>query len=170
MDAEAWVAVGFLCFVGVVVYLGAHTRIGATLDARGQRIRGELDEAERLRKEAADLLASFEGKRVQAEREAAAIVEQARTEAKLIADEAETRMGDFVTRRTAQAEAKIANAETQAMSEVRATAADAAVAAARVVLRNAVGANGNAATDEPGAGLADRLFDQGIGDIKRLAH
>ncbi len=159
MDAEAWVAIGFVCFIAGVIYLGAHSKVGATLDARGQRIRAELDEAERLRKEAADLLASFEGKRAQAEKEAAEIVEQARAEAELIAKEAETRMGDFVKRRTAQAEAKIANAEIQALAQVRGAAADAAVAAAKIVLK-----------DETGSGLADKLFDQGINDVKRLAH
>ena len=112
------------------------------------------------------MLASFEGKRARAEKEAADIVEQARSEARLIASEAEARMGDFVKRRTAQAEAKIANAETQAMSQVRAAATDAAVAAARTVLRSEVGANAGAS----GTSLAARLFDQGIGDIKRLAH
>ena len=159
MDAEAWVAVGFLCFIGGSVYLGAHSKIGVMLDERGRRIRAELDEAERLRKEAADVLTSFEGKRAQAEKEAADIVEQARAEAKFIAESAETRMNDFVKRRTAQAEAKIANAEVQAMAQVRAAAADAATAAARIVL-----------SGQTGSGLADKLIDEGIRDVKRLAH
>ena len=159
MDAEAWVAVGFLCFIAGSVYLGAHSRMGAMLDERGRRIRAELNEAERLRKEAADVLASFEGKRAQAEKEAAEIVEQARAEAKFIAETAETRMNDFVKRRTAQAEAKIANAEVQAMAQVRAAAADAATAAAQVVLSN-----------QTGSGLADKLVDEGIRDVTRLAH
>jgi F-type H+-transporting ATPase subunit b len=159
MDAEAWVAIGFLCFVAGAIYLGAHSRVSAILDARGQRIRAELDEAERLRKEAADLLASFEGKRAQAEREAAELVDQARAEAKLIAETAETHMQDFVKRRTAQAEAKIANAETQALAQVRAAAADAATAAAQIVLR-----------DETRSGLGDKLVEDGIRDVARLAH
>ena len=159
MDAEAWVAIGFLCFIGSAIYLGAHSKIGVILDARGRRIRAELDEAERLRKEAADLLASFEGKRAQAEKEAAEIVEQARAEAESIGKEAEARMSDFVKRRTAQAEAKIANAEVQALAQVRGAAADAAVAAAKIVLKG-----------ESGSGLADKLVDQGIADVKRLAH
>ena len=159
MDSEFWVAVGFVIFLFVAGYFGVHSRIGAALDARGQRIKDELAEAERFRQEAAAVLASFEGKRVEAEKEAAAIVEQARVEAELIAGEAEKRLSDFVRRRTAQAEAKIATAETQALAQVRASAADAATAAAEVVLRG-----------EAGGELADRLLQQGIGDIGRLAH
>lgn len=159
MDAEFWVAVGFVIFLFVAGYFGVHSRAGKVLDARGARIREDLDEAERFRKEAAEVLASFEGKRIEAEKEAQAIVEQARAEAEMMAKDAEERMADFVKRRTAQAEAKIAAAETQAMSQVRAAATDAAVAAAEIVLRQ-----------ETRNGLADKLVDQGIGDIRHLAH
>lgn len=160
MDAEFWVAAGFTCFVLLAIfYFKSHSKIGAALDKRGARIRNELDEAERLRREAAAVLASFEGKRAQAEKEAAELVDQARQEAELIAKEAEQRLSDFVRRRTAQAEQKIANAETLAMAQVRAAAADAATAAAEIVLRE----------DTKGS-FADKLVEQGIGDVKRLAH
>ena len=160
MDAEFWTALGFVCFILLAIfYFKSHTRIGTALDARGSRIRDELDEAERLRREAAAVLASFEGKRADAEKEAATLVEQARQEAELIAREAEQRLADFVRRRTKQAEQKIANAETLAMAQVRAAAADAATAAAEIVLR-----------EDTKGGFADRLVEQGIGDVKRLAH
>ena len=159
MDAEFWVAAGFVVFLVLAGYLGVHSKLGTLLDARGERIKGELAEAQRLREEAAAVLASFESKRIQAEKDAAAIVEQARSEAELMAKEAEQRMNDFVKRRTAQAEAKIATAETQALAQVRASAADAATAAAEIVLRH-----------ETSTGLADKLISQGIGDVKRLAH
>ena len=67
-------------------------------------------------------------------------------------------MTEFVKRRTAQAEAKIANAETQALAQVHAIAADAAASAAETVLRN-----------QDKAGFADSLIKQGIDDVKRLA-
>ena len=159
MDAEFWVFFGFVLFVILVGYLGVHSKLGAALDARAKRIRAELAEAERLRKEAEAVLASFEGKRVDAEREAAAIVDQARAEAEMIAKEAQERLADFVHRRTAQAEAKIATAETQAMAEVRGAAAEAATAAAEIVLKA-----------EAKGSFGDQLLKQSIGDVKRLAH
>ena len=159
MDSEFWVLVGFVIFIAGAGYLGVHSKLFSTLDARAARIRAELAEAERLRKEAADVLASFEGKRATAEREAASIVDQARAEAELLAAEAQTRLADFVTRRTAQAETKIATAESLAMAQVRSAAADAATAAAEIVLRG-----------ETKGTLGDRLLTQGIGDVKRLAH
>ena len=158
-NAEFFVALGFVLFAIMLAYLGVHSRIVAAVDERVDRISGELNEARGLREEAAALLASFQKKAVEAEAEAAAIVTQAKAEAQLLAKEAETRIADFVTRRTRQAEAKIAMAETQASNEVRASAADAAVRAAATVLQG-----------QMQGPLADALVAKGIGEIKSLMH
>jgi F-type H+-transporting ATPase subunit b len=152
---EAWVALGFACFVALLAYLGAHRKLLAALDGRKARIQAELDEASRLREEAEALLAEFERKGRAAESEAAAIIESAKAEAERLADEAKLRMEDFVTRRTKMAEAKIAQAEAQALAEVRSAAADAAIAAAEKLLATA--AKGKVAED---------LLARGIEDVK----
>ena len=159
-NPEFFVALGFAVFVGVLFYVGAHKRVNSALDGRAQKIKDELAEAERLRKEAAEILASFERKRAAAEKEAEGIVEQAHVEAQMLAQEAEERLGDYVKRRTAQAETKIANAETQALAQVRGAAADAAAIAAETILKS----------DTKKDGLADKLIERSIGDVKRLAH
>ena len=159
LDAEMFVAHGFLIFVGLLGYLGVHTTLATAIDSRALRIRKELDEATRLRTEAEALLASFKQKAIEAEKEAAAIVAQARTDAELLAKESAQRLAEFVARRTKQAEEKIALAETQATADVRAAAADAAVKAAEIVLKaEAAGAAGA------------RFVERGIADLKGLAH
>jgi F-type H+-transporting ATPase subunit b len=152
---EAWVAIGFACFVVVLAYIGAHRKVLDSLDQRQARIKAELDEASRLREEAEALLAEFERKGHAAESEAAAIIESAKAEAERLAAAAKLRMEDFITRRTKMAEAKIAQAEAQALAEVRSAAADAAVAAAEKLLATA--AKGKVAED---------LLARGIEDIK----
>jgi F-type H+-transporting ATPase subunit b len=155
-EAETWVAIAFLCFLGLLAYLGAHSKIIAALDQRQARIKSELDEATRLKQEAQSLLAEFERKAHEAEAEAGAIIASAKAEAERIAGEAKTRMEDFVARRTKMAEGKIAQAEAQALADVRSAAADAAVAAAEKILATA--AKGKVAAD---------LLAQGIDDVKR---
>ena len=155
-EAETWVAIGFLCFLGLLAYLGVHRRLIEAIDARQARIRSELDEARRLREEAQALLAEFERKGREAEDEAAAIIASARAEAERIAAEAKSRMEDFIARRTKMAEAKIAQAEARALADVRSTAADAAVAAAERILANT--ARGKVAED---------LLAKGIEDVKK---
>ena len=135
MDAEFWVALGFVIFVSFLVYLGVHGKLADALDDRARRVADELASAKRLHDEAAAVLDSFKRKAAAAEAEAAAIVAQARKEAELMSQEAHARLEDYVVRRTKQAEQKIAMAETQAAADVRAAAADAAVKAAEVVLR-----------------------------------
>lgn len=131
-----WTGVAFVLFFAVLGYFGVHRNIAAALDKRSSRIADELGEAQRLRAEAQALLAEFEAKRKAAEDEAAAIVTAAREDAERLAVEAQARVADFVARRTAAAEQKIAQAEAQAMAEVRAAAADAAVRASERILKD----------------------------------
>ena len=137
IDAEFFVLLGFLVFVGVLIYVGAHRMVLKGLDARGEAIQAELDQAKRLRAEATALLASFEKKTAEAEANAAAIVAEARAQAEQLAKDAAERMNDFIARRTKQAEAKIAFAEAQA-------AADHAARAAEVVLTDQMQGSGGA--------------------------
>jgi F-type H+-transporting ATPase subunit b len=155
LEAEFWVAVAFFIFLGVLAYFGVHNHLLNGIDERRKRIRAELDEARRLKDEAQALLAQYQRKRREAEAEAAAIVAGARAEAERLATEAKAKLEDYVARRTKMAEAKIAQAEAQALAEVRAAAADAAVAAAETVLRTTVIGE-----------VADGLIAKGIADLK----
>ncbi len=152
-ETEIWVALAFVLFLGLLVYLGAHRRIADSLDQRQARIKAELDEARRLREEAQALLADFERKGREAEGEAAAMIASAAAEAERLAAEAKARMQDFVARGTKMAEAKIAQAEAQALADVRSAAADAAVAAAEKILIST--AKGKVAEDLQAQGIED---------------
>ena len=152
---EAWVAFAFLCFLGLLGYLGVYRKLIDLLDQRQARIKGDLDEAKRLREEAQALLADFERKGRAAESEAEAIIASAKAEAERLAAEAKSRMEDFVARRTKIAETKIAQAEAQALADVRSAATDAAVAAAEKILSTT--AKGKVAED---------LLAKGIEDVK----
>jgi F-type H+-transporting ATPase subunit b len=154
-EAETWVAVAFVIFVGVLIYFGVHKLVVNALDQRSVRIRGELDEARRLKDEAAALLAEYRRKQQTAEREAAEIVAGAKAEAERLAAEAKTRMDEFVARRTRMAESRIAQAEAQALADVRAAAAEAAVAAAEKILTQTVKGS-----------VADDLLTKGVAELK----
>lgn len=158
LEAEAFVLLGFLCFVALLIYLGAFKMVTKGLDARGEAIKAELAQAAKLRDEATALLASFEKKKAEAEANAARIVQEARAQAEQLATEAADRLADFVVRRTKQAEAKIAFAEAQAAADVRAAAADHAAKAAESVLRGQMqGADGGALVSREIGALKNRL-------------
>src|SRR6201996_844516 len=115
-ETENWVAIGFLCFLGLLAYLGAHRKMIEALDNRRSRIKAELDEARKLREEAQALLAEFERKGREAENEAGAIIAVAKAEAERLPRAAEAPLEDFVARRTKMAEQKIVQAEAQALA------------------------------------------------------
>lgn len=154
-EAEFWVAVSFFLFVGLVLYLGAHKKLAALLDARAARIAKELAEAQRLRVEAENVLADYRRKQGEAVEEAQGIIDLASKEAEILAAETRRSMKEHFDRRMKLAEDKIARAEAEALSEVRAAAADAAVAAAQIVIAQKI-------TPE----TADKLVKQGIEALK----
>lgn len=155
-EPEFWVAVAFVILIGVFVYYGIHRTVLKSLDHRSNRIRNELDDARRLKDEAAKLLAEYQARHASAEREARDIVENAKAEAERIASEARTKMEDFVARRTKTAESKIALAEAQAVADVRAAAANAAVTAASTILSHSVKGQ-----------VADDLLAKGIAEVRQ---
>jgi F-type H+-transporting ATPase subunit b len=155
-QAEFWVALGFFVFLGLLAYIGVHRMIVKALDDRADRIKAELDEARKLKDEAAQLLADYRRKRGEAESEAQEIIAGAKAEAERLAAEAKVKIEEFVSRRTKMAEVKIAQAEAQAAADVRSAAADAAVAAAeRILAQQAKGP------------LAGDLIAKGIEDVRK---
>jgi F-type H+-transporting ATPase subunit b len=154
-EPETWVAIAFLIFVGILLKLGVPNLLFKALDDRSARIKAELDEALKLRKEAEGVLAEYRRRQGEAEKTAESIILHARVEADRMASEAQAKVEEFIARRTKMAETKIAQAEAQALADVRATAADVAIAAAEAILvKTTHGA------------AAEALVTKGIGDLK----
>ena len=152
---ETWVAIAFVILLVLFAYLGIHKTVLTALDHRSQRIKAELDDAKRLKEEAAKLLGEYQTRRASAEREAEEIIANAKAEAERIASEAKAKMEDFVARRTKTAESKIALAEAQALADVRSAAANAAVEAASTILSQSVKGS-----------VADDLLAKGIDEVR----
>ena len=146
-DAAFWATISLFVFLGVIIYLKVPGMIGKALDGRIKAIEGELAEAERLRQEAKFLLEEYEAKRQAATTEAEGIVAAAREEAFRLTAEAKTSLETLITRRAKAVKEKIAQAESQAIAEVRARSADVAVEAARVLLTKQMSQKGGALID-----------------------
>ncbi|MBB4285673.1 F0F1 ATP synthase subunit B [Roseospira goensis] len=127
--AETWVLAAFLIVVGFV-WWKTQGKVTGALDGRADRIRSKLDEARTLREEAQALLAEYEQKHKDALKTADEIVEHARVEAERLRTQAAADLEATIARRETQAEERIAQAEAQAVREVRAQMVDVAVAAA----------------------------------------
>src|SRR3546814_6728751 len=127
-DPTFWVAVAFVVFAGLMVWKARQPVLDG-LDARAERIRAELDEAQRLREEAQKALAEYKRKQRDAAKEAEDLLANAKHEAELLRRQAAEDLKETLARREKAAIEKIAQAETQALQEVRAQAVDIAIAA-----------------------------------------
>lgn len=154
--ATFWVFLALLVFIGVLVYMKVPGMAIAALDKRAEKIKADLEQARRLREEAEALLREYQRKRGEAEAEAAAIVAQAKREAEALGAEARARIEDYVVRRTKAVEARIAQAEAQAVAEVRSRAIDVATAAASRIL-----------ADEAKGAKGDELVDRSIDTLRK---
>jgi F-type H+-transporting ATPase subunit b len=154
-EPETWVAIAFLIFVGILFKVGVPNLLFKSLDDRAARIKSELDEALRLRREAENILAEYRRRQDEAEKTAQSIIHNASVEAERLAVEAQNKAEEFIARRTKMAETKIAQAESQALADVRAAAADIAVAAAESIL-----------TSTTKGAAAEALVAKGIADLK----
>ena len=152
---EFWVAVSFFGFIALIYYFKVPAKLGEALDKRALQIRTELDEARKLREEAQAILADYKQRQLEATEEAEKIIAQAKREAELLAEETKVKLRDSLERRTKLAEDKIAQAEAQAIGEVRSTAVDLAVQSARKIM-----------ADKVDASMSDKLISASISDLK----
>jgi F-type H+-transporting ATPase subunit b len=153
--ATVWATVALVLFLALIAYIKVPGMIARSLDERAGRIRNELEEARRLREEAQQLLAEYQRKRREAEKEAADIVAAAKREAESLVAEGHRKTEEYVARRTTMAEQKIAQAEREAVNEVRGSAVDIAVEAARRLLADRVDAKADA-----------EMFKASLGEVK----
>jgi F-type H+-transporting ATPase subunit b len=156
LDATLIAFVAFALFFVLLIWLKIPAMIFGALDARSNEIAKELHEARRLREDAEKLLADYEAKRAAAEAEAREIVATAKEQAAVVAEETRASMQAAMARRERQANDRIEAAGAKAADEVRAAAAEAAIAAAEKMIRERMSDGAQAA-----------LVQEGTADLKR---
>lgn len=157
-EPEVWLLVAFAIFVGLMAR-PLWTRITGGLDDRATRIRAQLDEARQLREEAQAALANYQRKQRDAVKEAEEILDHAKIEAKRLREWAERDLGAALKRREQAAMEKIAQAETQALQEVRDQAIEVALAATAQLI-----------SENLGKERSDRLIDESIRELTGKLH
>lgn len=136
-DPTFWVLVAFVIFVALVWKPGAKA-VTQMLDDRAEKIRSDLDKAAKLREDAQALFAEYQKKQRDALQEAQAIVASAKAEAERLSAQAAADLETSLKRREQLALQRIAQAEQQAMADVRAAAVDLAMSATRKLLTEKV--------------------------------
>ena len=139
----AWLSTDLILLLALIatfaaVWRPAKRAVLGLLDGRADKIRAELDDANRLKEEAQATLAGYQRRQRDALEEAERIVEHARQEAERLRAQAVETLEEQLRRREAQAMERIAQAERAAAAAVRDAASDAAIAAARQVIADSL--------------------------------
>ncbi len=155
-DSNFWVLLAAIGFAAIVWKKGRKPILDM-LDSRTERIRAELEEAERLRNEAQDLLSETQKKHRDALQTAQKILDNAQKNAAALEQDAQRKLEESLKRREEQLLDRIQRAEIAAVQELRAQAADIATRAAEIMLEEAIAKRGTKLVDEAIDELPARL-------------
>ena len=133
------VFLAFVLFLAVLAWFRVPQIVSSLLDKRAASIRGDLDEARRLREEAQTVLADYQRKQREVQEQSERIVATARDEAKRAAEKAKADLKATIDRRVRSAEEQIDSARKAAVDAVRNRAVEVATAAAAEIARARMG-------------------------------
>lgn len=155
-DTSFWVLMSTVIFA-VVAWKKGRAPLLDMLDTRTAKIKADLDEAERLRIEAQDLLSESQKKHRDAIQTAQKIIDNAQQTAKRLEEDSQMKLEESLKRREEQLLDRIARAEASAVQELRDQAADIASRAAEILLEDALNKKGGKLVDDAIAEIPQRL-------------
>lgn len=137
MDEVIWGTLSFLILFAVMAKY-AYPALKKAMDARSEKIQGDLDAADSARSEAESLRAGYDAKLAEAQAEAARIIEAARADAEQVRQDRIAAIEPEIAEKRAQAEADIEAAKDRALADLRAQVTSLAVGAAEQVVRSSL--------------------------------
>ena len=121
IDATFWVAISFFIFVGGLIYLKIPQKINGSLNNQIDSIRKELDEAEKLKVEAKNLLSDYEKKIDRSKKETKNILDKAKTDTEKNIIEKTKKFHQIIEERKKNTEQKIAQMKESALKKIKNT-------------------------------------------------
>ena len=138
IDATFWVAVSFLIFVGLIFYLKVPQKIGQSLDESIKKIKEEIDNAEKLKDEAKNILSEYESKVSKSKQEIKNLIQKAEKQAESNIIKTNEEFHNIVENRKKAAEEKIKQMKTQAIKDVKNSSVDIAIRSVEKIIKNSI--------------------------------
>jgi len=141
IDATFWVAISFFIFIGGLIYLKVPQKINNSLSNQIQIIKKEIDEAEKLKVEAKNLLSDYENKIDKSKKEVQEILNIAKRESeKNILDKTE-KFHQIMENRKKNAEQKISQMKDNALREIKNTSVEISIETVKHLINNSIDKN-----------------------------
>jgi F-type H+-transporting ATPase subunit b len=119
IDATFWVAISFFIFLGILIYLKVPQKINSSLIDQINKIKKELDEAEKLKVESKNLLSDYENKIDKSVKETKKIIHQAKNDCEKIILEKTKKFHQIMENRKKNTEQKIIQMKENALKDIK---------------------------------------------------
>ena len=137
-DATFWVAISFIIFFGVLIYLKVPLKINENLNKLISDIKNELNESEILRKETKVFLDQSQLKLNSASDETKVIIDNAKKEADAMVQQMRDKFNKSAEIKKRLTEEKITQMKEQAIKEIKNTSIDIAVTSVEKIIKNTI--------------------------------
>ena len=138
IDATFWVAISFIIFFGVLIYFKIPQKVSEMLDKMISDIKNEIDESEKLRTEAKELLNNAQKKLDTAESVRSEILEQAKKDSDRLIIELNDKFHKSSEIKKNSAEAKIIQLKENAIKEIKNASVKIAIDSVQKIINTSV--------------------------------
>ena len=141
IDATFWVAVSFFIFLGGLVYLKVPQKINNSLIDKINKMKKELDEAEKLKIEAKNLLSNYESKIDKSKKEVQEIINLAKKNSEKIILEGTKKFHQLIEGKKKNTEQKIIQMKENALKDIKNISVKISMEAVEYLIRNSIDKN-----------------------------
>ena len=141
IDATFWVAISFFIFLGALVYLKVPQKINNFLIDKINEIKKELEEAEKLKEEAKNLLDNYENKIAKSQKESKEIIDAAKKESEKAILEKTEKFHQIIEERRKSAEQKIFQMKENALKDIKNVSIKISIETAEHLIKNSIDKN-----------------------------
>ena len=138
IDATFWVAVSFLIFIGIIFYFKVPQKVDRSLNESIDKIKQDLDNAEKLKDEAKNVLSEYENKLSNSKKEINLLIQKAKNETEKNIIKTNEEFHKVVENRKKIAEEKIRQMKTQAIKDVKNSSITTAIQVTEKIIKNSI--------------------------------
>ena len=155
VDATFWVAVSFFIFFGLLVYLKVPQKINNSLNNQIDRMKKELNEAEKLKVEAKNLLSNYKNKIDKSKKEVLEIINLAKKDSEKSILERTEKFHQAMENKKKNTEQKIVQMKENALKEIKNISVKISVDAVEHLIKNSIDQN-----------KLEKIYDENLKQVK----
>jgi F-type H+-transporting ATPase subunit b len=138
IDATFWVMISFFLFVGLLIYFQIPQKIKSTLEENISNIKSQIDEADKLKEDAKNILTEHEKKISNSKTEMKSMIDKANEEAEKNVIKVNEDFHNFMENRKKNAEDRVKQLKNQALKDIKNTSVRIAIESVEKLLKNSL--------------------------------